>query len=388
MATIVLIGLQDVPFARRAIDSRLLAFAKIMSDKNNHIFISNLYTTISVENHTIDVELSGKIKILETIDISRSSAFVRKLLLPLSIVLEFFRLFKLNKVQKIDILHVSAGHYYQLLIYKLLSKVVKAKMVCQYMEFRTAIERQSLYHRINGKLIDNYGYTLSDGVICISNFLEQHINKLKPELLTIKIPPICDFEYFKAIEQKKKGKYFLFCGFAGYFEVIKMIVDSYNLSDASNNKISLIIITNGSKVEIDRVQSLIGNQDIKILSNMPYDELIGMYKNAICLLIPLRDNLQDKARFPNKVCEYIASESIFLSTSYGEIPYYFKDGVNAVLAEKYDPLSISIKMNWIITNQDKLPSLAAEAYKLGIKYFNTTSYIEPLDDFFNKILNS
>lgn len=387
MKNIVFVGLQNIPYARRAVDVRLMAFANIMSKKGNKIYISNLYTTIPKDKRIIDVKISNNITILDMLDISNSTNIIKKIFILLSIFIEFFNLVKLNSHKKIDVLHVSSGHYLQLLVYKLLSKVVNAKMICQYMEFRSAIERQNVYHKTNGKLIDKFGYKLSDGVICISNFLVQHIHKIKPTMLTIKIPPICDFEYINSIDRSTGKKYFLFCGFAGYLEVIKMIIDSYNLSIASNNNISLIIVTNGTKEEIDKVQRNITNACIEILSDVPYVELISLYKNAISLLIPLRNTQQDQARFPNKICEYIASKSTILSTSFGEMPYYFKDELNAVLSEKFDALSISHKMNWIIRHQDLLPIIEDNAYKIGLEYFDTRSYINTLDEFLNKVID-
>ena len=50
-----------------------------------------------------------------------------------------------------------------------------------------------------------------------------------------------------------------------------------------------------------------------------------MYKNATAHLIPLSNSIQDTARFPNKISEYLASAKPIITTDVGEIKHYFKD---------------------------------------------------------------
>ena len=76
-------------------------------------------------------------------------------------------------------------------------------------------------------------------------------------------------------------------------------------------------------------------RDIVLKSNIAYQDLLSLYKRADVLLIPLRDTIQDNARFPHKIGEYTASKRPILSTNSGELKYYFKDGVSALLTEEY-----------------------------------------------------
>ena len=71
------------------------------------------------------------------------------------------------------------------------------KIFYQYVEYRTAFKPRGMYHKINSRLCDRYGMRLFDGVLPISNYLEEKSHEAAPETPTLKIPPICDFELFE-----------------------------------------------------------------------------------------------------------------------------------------------------------------------------------------------
>ena len=73
-----------------------------------------------------------------------------------------------------------------------------------------------------------------------------------------------------------------------------------------------------------------------MFSNLTNRALNDLYKNAIALLIPLRPTLQDEARFPHKIGEYLASGNPVISTNYGEVKHYFQDGHDMLIASRYD----------------------------------------------------
>ena len=45
--------------------------------------------------------------------------------------------------------------------------------------------------------------------------------------------------------------------------------------------------------------------------------------NSEALLIPLRNTIQDIARFPNKLSEYVGVSGLIITTDVGEIKDYF-----------------------------------------------------------------
>jgi glycosyltransferase involved in cell wall biosynthesis len=223
---------------------------------------------------------------------------------------------------------------------------------------------------------------LIDRYLPISRFLDEHLKEKNNGAKTLIIPPICDFEYFKKINiiNESNESYFLYCGSTAYIDVIFFIVDSFE--KVKNEKsIKLYLVLNG--IISNQLMELLDQkrENIKVFSNLDYIKLIALYKNAIALLIPLRNTPQDEARFPQKICEYLASEKIIISTNYGEVKHYFKDMDNALIADEYNEIVYAKKMEWLILNIQNLKILEEVSYKTGKEYFDITAYVEPIKDF-------
>jgi glycosyltransferase involved in cell wall biosynthesis len=88
------------------------------------------------------------------------------------------------------------------------------------------------------------------------------------------------------------------------------------------------------------------------------------------LLIPLRQNDEDKARFPHKLGEYCASQGVIITTNNGEVPNYFTDLQNALVAESLNSDLFAEKMDYAITNKLNLSQIRRNAYKTGLQNFD------------------
>ncbi|MEO8254347.1 MAG: glycosyltransferase [Flavobacterium sp.] len=223
---------------------------------------------------------------------------------------------------------------------------------------------------------------LFDRYIPISHFLDHHLKDKNKKVNTLIIPPICDFYFFKTIDSSNQfhQPYFLYCGSAAYYEVVEFIIDSFK-KIKNNDTTHLHLVLNGIKSE--ELKNLLkeNNDKVKVFSNLDYNDLIRLYKNAFALLIPLRNTKQDEGRFPQKICEYLASEKTVISTNFGEVKFYFKDMVNALIAKDYDVASYSEKMQWALSNVQYLKIIEEEAYKTGKDFFDITSYKETIKHF-------
>lgn len=124
-------------------------------------------------------------------------------------------------------------------------------------------------------------------------FLKDRALEQNPNLKWMMGPPICDYAQFDRYRTKKKNLV-LYCGSAGYFEVIKLVVDSFDTSRLSeSNRLELII--SGTKSQIQKVKDYALSAIVK--TGLPYIELIKAYNEAKVLLIPLRNSVKDISRF-------------------------------------------------------------------------------------------
>lgn len=375
---ILFCGKSGYPSFNNASINRYASIAKALSFENEIIFINripllekkyyqeNKFKVINVSAHAC-----------------RPKNFLKRNFIKLfSPIFEFFAIWKLNKENKIEWVNVYTDYFGLCLFYFILSKLFKFKTILHYVEIRSEFKNQNLFLRMNHYLYDNYSMYLFDRYIPISRFLDEHLKKKNEKARTLIIPPICDFDYFKniTISNEFNEDYFLYCGSTAYSEVVFFIINSFK-KVKKEKPTKLYLVLNGTLS--DELQVLLdkNKENIKVFSNLDYVKLIGLYKNALALLIPLRNTPQDEARFPQKICEYLASEKIIISTNYGEVKHYFKDLKNALIAEEYNELLYAKKIEWLISNIQDLKILENAAYKTGKDYFDINAYIKSVKEF-------
>lgn len=381
---VLFVGLSGVPRCSRACDIRLSFFANILSQKNK-VTILNRYSS-NKQLKILKTHLSSDVKVKEIILPKDTGNIFTFFLFVISIICEPFCILKFNKIKKIDVIHVYSGHYLDFVFYHLISRIIGAKVIYQYVEYRKAFKPRGLYHKINSFLCDTYGMKLFDGVLPISVFLENKTKEMNPFIPTLKIPPICDFSLFdnNNIKVQRNRPYLLFCASIGFLELIEFVVESH-YSSLISKEYDLVLILSGDNNKIERLKERFPFCDIK--TQLPYNDLITYFKNAYALYIPLRPILSDIARFPNKVCEYIASGSVIITTDVGEMSYYFKDGINAIVADNFSHSSMINCLDKLYRKEYNYDMICKSSYELGIKHFNMNSYYENLDSFLKTIIN-
>lgn len=305
---------------------------------------------------------------------SRPNSFIIRNLLKIKGVFnEFTFLIKKRFLGELDYIFVTTNTFNKVLYYSILSKLICTKCVIDNTEFWSAVKRHKW--SFGEKLYDYLSPRLYNKVICISDFLYTHTLQIKKETNVLKIPAIVDFEKFEDSNPQldSNGKFILFCGSAVYYPIIQFIIEAFEIIDQS--KVNLIIVSsNGSSSDFKKINTAINSssksQLIKLVSNIEYSVLVKLYKESIALLIPLRNTKEDTARFPHKLGEYTASKSIIITTNNGEIPNYFTNMQNALIANKYDIKQYSEKIEYAISENYNLLEMSENSYKTGLKYFD------------------
>lgn len=379
--TIAFVGLSGALKRTRACDIRLAMFANLMAE-NNKVIVVNRYSALKDLSFS-NIKLEDDIEQHELITPRRTGKMLSVLYLIASVLIEPFYLIKKNRKDPINFLHVYSGHYFDFLLYHLVARIIGARVLYQYVEYKSTLDPRSLYDRVNNYLCDNRGPKLWDGVIAISSYLENAALRINEHLKTIRIPPICDFTLFDSIrgESFVDSQYILYCGSIGYLEVVRLILESYRQSVLSHYY-KLVLVLSGDKKEIELFAN--DNQDIIVYYNLAYNDLIALYKNASLLLIPLRNNIRDIARFPNKICEYLASKGAIVTTAVGEINTFFEDGESAIIAQDYSVESLKKVLDRVSNGDYDLLKIKRNAYRIGKDFFNSSSVKDSLNSFLNE----
>lgn len=357
---------------------RLLLIAKGLEDNNCNTIVICRYGTYQTE--TDDVFSDGvyegiKYKYCSGSPI-RSISFLRRNFQKLyGMINEFLVLLSLRISGKLDYIFVTTNSFDNVLYYSLVSKLLFTRSVIDNMEFWSAVKRSKW--SLGEKLHDQLSPVLYSKVICISDFLVNQARKTRSKSNILKIPAIVDYSKFDGTDSATAGQnvndYLLFCGSAVYFPVIDFIIESFEKTQ--DKKTALIIVSsNGSKSDFEKLNLRISGSAkkglIELKSNLRYSNLVDLYKKSTALLIPLRQNDEDKARFPHKLGEYCASRGVIITTNNGEVPNYFTDLQNALVAASLDSDLFAGKMDYAITNKPNLNQIRLNAYKTGLINFD------------------
>lgn len=378
------VGLSEVPYASRACDIRLNAFADLFMQCGCDVTVLNRYSPNNVSNEK-KTERGYEVKEMVA---HKKASCLNAFWLLCSVIKEFFYLIRYHISHRNEnvILHLYTGHYLDMLFYWLVSKLCGYKLVYQYVEYRSehSMGARNFYHRINSYLCDYQGAKLWDGVIPISEFLKEKSIDIAPKITHMKVTPLCDFDKFERNRTPCdiNEKYLLFCGSIDYMDTIDMIIQSYRSSRISQ-QYKLVFVISGNIAEIEKLR--VSNADCVILTRLDYDVLISYYKHAFALFIPLKPISCEIARFPNKVCEYLASHGLVITTDVGEMKYFFKDGVNAIVASEFSVRSISERLDLLADGEYDVDRIRSAAHTLGRENFDISSYNEKIQNFIEKL---
>ncbi len=314
------------------------------------------------------------------------SPLPRNLMKIKGVVKELYLLLRLARQGRIDAAILGTLSFWWVLYYACISRVLRFPLVYEYVEFLSSHSaRNSMTRRLNDRLIDRYVFRLVDGVLPISNFLSNHAKRIAPRLPQLQIPVLVDSRRFSPRYVKSDPPYFLFCGSLAYLEVIVFILDAYDRITSDSQSWLLYLIVNGKNDSLKNLQEQIrvrkNASGIRVLSGLAESELEETYANASAMLIPLRPNLQDQARFPHKIGEYLATGNPVVTTDYGEASVYFLDGVNALVASRYEPGEFATKLDWVIAHPGEAKMIGERGRALALRSFEYSLYGDPLREF-------
>ncbi|MDB2606205.1 glycosyltransferase [Zobellia sp.] len=307
------------------------------------------------------------------------------------LVCEFFYLVELKRKGRLDAVILSTLNFNDSLRYKIYSIIMGFPIVSNFVEKSSALKRRSsLSMRISDWLMENWLIKRFDGVMPISDKLFKLYSDLAPTKPIMKVPVVCDYDKFSGIEKFSSEPYFLYCASIQFKEVAEFVLNAYQSSKGSG-KVKLYLLISGKQIEeISAFREEINKRfplgNVKLFSNIPYQELVQLFINADGLLIPLRPIEEDAARFPHKIGEYLATGNPVVTTSVGEINAYFKDGVTALVSKNYDVKEFSSKMDYILDNPEESRIIGKRGKELGLKTFHFDNYGESIKDFIHDLL--
>lgn len=316
------------------------------------------------------------------------SFFIRNLLRFFEPWLELLLLLKLNKQKRFT--HVIVSNNNEIINsiwYSAIAKLLGSKVIFSLVELYVPASTQSLKSKLNHYLFLRFGLQLYDAYLPISSYIERYFRNVpRPSLL---LPIMVDVDKVTRVEpvDVSGSARFIFCGSAGYPNTIQFCIQSFE--QMNNDSAELHIVAGGSDSEMEGVKRLINKSQnanrIKHHSNLSEAELFSLYKSASALLIPLFNTVQDLARFPHKLGEYLATGRPVITSSCCEISHYLRQREQALFAEADNVNQFAGWMDFVIDNPNEAQRIGLEGRHICIEKFNHLKLGALLYDFLKKM---
>lgn len=239
--------------------------------------------------------------------------------------------------------------------------------------------------KLNARILDRWYGSLVSLILPISHFLEEKSERFhKPVFL---LPVLGSFSRISDVSEVQP--HFTYCGHIGYLLRNKLVLEAFKKVLEQNHDARLVLVLSGNEQNFRDIESLLKKEMLEefvyVKSQLPQKELYALYDSSIALLVPLDpNNLQDKARFSQKIAEYLTSKRPIITSAAGEIPYYFKDNENGVIVP-FTSDGYCQGMLRVLNNRAKSDEIGLEGFKTGSKYFDYIKVGEQLAQVIYKV---
>lgn len=373
---------QNYPHNISACNTKISLLSKYLIKSGNKTLIIN---SLLGSNKSEIIESDVK-------DLTDYYCFNKHKYLLKTVIYNIFNLFLLLKENKLknkkNIIILDYDSYPFFLLYVLFGRILGFKIGGIYHEYHISFETNNYLKKISNYLFDiTFGYFV-DFILPISEFLIKDSIKFNKPIH--KLPILADFLSLNN-NSSFPLDYYTYVGHADYSRAIDYLIDGVSL----NGNINLKLVLHGNENKINyyynRIKKLKNYDKFEIIKNLSSKDLFSLLSSSKCNIIPLfENNLQDKARFSQKIAEYISTGRPILANNFGEIPYYFTNNLNSFLLYDNNPENLSKKINEINNlSVDAINEVGVNGYLVGKKKFdakkNVNSFITFLDKTFNVI---
>lgn len=222
--------------------------------------------------------------------------------------------------------------------------------------------------RASHKAGSRYLATIPDKLIVFSHYLkDSFVSKGFLEKNIVVQPNLTDFSYWQVAESEVK--YTIGYSGAPYMkDGLNDLLTAVSLLLGKGRDVSLLIIGDatfgrtlipGLKMECDRL----GIGDKVTFTGLVSSKEVKEYLSQCQILAVTRpDTVQTRSGFPTKLGEYFAMKKPILATKFGDMQKYFTDGIDIIMAECSNPLSIMERIEWILDNPSQIGIITRKGY--------------------------
>ena len=295
---------------------------------------------------------------------------------------------RLRKNRRVTVLFYSISFHYELIFFFYL-KMLKIPIVKECNEAPLFLIKEKKNLKLYTFLLRHVELKMYDGIIVISDFLNNYYRRYLSANKILQIPILVDMKRFcnTPLQNKAncKEKIITYIGsMVGNKDGLEDLIEVISLVKKSPNQIKLQLVGTARDHEIknlkNKVESLGLNDVISFLGLKKSNKIPQILMNSDLLVLSRPDTNQSKAGFPTKLGEYLASRKPVVITITGEIPKYLEDEKNAYLVEPNEIENFAKKVIYAL-NDKNASSIGAKGYEVASNNFNYHLFGKKLDDF-------
>lgn len=308
----------------------------------------------------------------------KSKYFVIRTLKKVRKYIRTFQLVRrLNKQEKVSAIIVYSAIPATFLFAWLMTRIFGSRLLQEISEHPLRYYQAGTFNKNLGLVKLSTESSLTDGILCISNFLiDFYKERGFPAHRLILIPSTVDPYRFNLTTDSP-----LPYPYVGYFgglsferDNVDLLVRAFARIAHKFPEIHLVMggpvygSEKGKIAELATELGVIGK--LNLLDYKPREEIIRYIVSSEILVMVRANDIKAQASFPSKLTEYLASGKPVISVNVGEISDYLADGINVHLVEPGDDETLSKKMDMILTCYDEALETARRGRQLVYSVFS------------------
>lgn len=264
----------------------------------------------------------------------------------------------------------------------LLGKLFRIPVIGNIMEFKPAF---ASYVNLNSRLEWWLISSCCDAYFLISHFLMEHFGQVQDRMcLPVLIDTLDGSNFCDEIEKLQDPPLLLYTNSPAYTDLLFFCIDALKYVHTEYKLVITGNYKNQEKIK-KHIQSCGLEQKVSFSGFITDIEMKNFYRRSIALLVPLIDDIQHKARFPQKILQYMLYEKPVVTSNVGEIPYFFEDNVSVLIDSTNSPKGFGRKVSKILENHESAIRIGKNGAQTVHELFSTTVWGERIHTFIKQL---
>jgi glycosyltransferase involved in cell wall biosynthesis len=369
-----------------AYSNRIHSLAKGLTFYGNIVQVSVVYPG----NHSKGNELAGLSGNFDSVDFRyycgvkfKPKSRIKQIMIGLWGIYNFaFQyIFKAKKDTPDFIIACSSSIIHLTALY-VLGKIKGINILREYNEYPLFIQNKKKY------IASVARYKLLDGFIFMTHRLEEFFKvDLNQNQKSCIVNMTVDVDRFVAKSETPKRNIITLVGdILGEKDGVGNLLESFHLIHKKFPDLKLLLVGNidnrdAYQKRLSTIERLGINGFVEFTGLIDRAQIPSIMQSSKLLLLPRPTSLQSESGFPTKLGEYLASGTPVVVTNTGEISYFLKNKVNAIIVEPDNPKVFAEKVIEVLGNQELYNQLEAKGIQVAEEHFSYKTQGKVLNDF-------